>query len=444
MMTVKLKILLSRYKYYLSNTSWIMAEKFFNLSIAFLVTIFVARYLGPEQFGMLSYAISLVSLFAIVGHMGLSGLVIREIVKKPNEIDTTLGTTFFLKLFGIIIGFALLVLFTFLSEDIGSSEFWILIIVALSVLFQPFSVINFWFSSQVQAKYISLSSVIALLVSSVFKILLIISSVSVVLFAYANLLQSLIVAIFLIYFYKKHATVLIKSWKFSFTRAKELLSQGWMIFLGSIFAIIYLKVDQVMLKWLIGSEEVGVYSVASTLSEGWYFIPIAIVSSLFPKLIKLRETDERQFNKRLQKIFDLLFILAFFVAMLVTLFASPIILLFFGEEYISSATILTIHIWAALFIFMRAAFSKWILIEGALMFSLITQGLGAVANVGLNFLLIPHYEGIGAAYATLISYAMASYISLLLYKKTRPIFWMMSKAMISPIRYPLVYIKGKI
>ncbi len=442
-MTKKIKQLLSKYKHYLLNTSWIMAEKVFNLGIAFLVTILVARYLGPEQFGMLSYAISLVSLFAIAGHMGLSGLVIREIVKKPNEIDTTLGTTFFLKLFGIIIGFILLVFFAFISEDMGSNEFWILIIVALSVLLQPFSVIDFWFSAQVQAKYTSISRTVALVLSSIFKISLIASSASVVLFAYSNLILSVVAAIFLIYFYNKHATVLTKSWKFSSTRAKELLSQGWMIFLGAIFTIIYLKMDQVMLKWLIGSEEVGVYSVASTLSEAWYFIPIAIVSSFFPKLIKLRKTDENQFNKRLQQIFDLLFVLAFFVAILVSIFASPIILLFFGEAYLSSATILTIHVWAALFIFMRAAFSQWILIENVLMFSLITQGLGAAANIGLNFLLIPHYAGEGAAYATLISYAVASYFSLLVYKKTRPVFWMMSKAIVSPIRYPIVYFKEK-
>ena len=433
-----------KYKQYLSNTSWIMAEKVLNLGIAFFVTIFVARYLEPEQFGILSYAISLVSLFAIAGHMGLSGLVIREIVKKPNEIYTTLGTTFFLKLFGIFIGFVLLVLFSSITEEIGSDQFWILIIIASSILFMPFEVIDFWFASQVQAKYTSISRTIALLISSIFKVLLIISGASIVIFAYANIIQTLILALILIYFYRKYTVDSIKNWNFSLPRAKELLSQGWMIFLGSIFAIIYLKVDQVMLKWLVGSEEVGVYAVASTLSEAWYFIPTAIIASLFPKLIKLRDSDKHQFNKRLQQIFDLLFILAFLVAILVTIFASPIILLFFGEAYLPSSTILTIHIWAALFIFMRAAFSKWILIEGALMFSLITQGLGAVANVGLNFLLIPYYEGVGAAYATLISYAMASYISLLLYKKTRPIFWMMSRAIISPIRYPLIYIKGKI
>ena len=135
--------------------------------------------------------------------------------------------------------------------------------------------------------------------------------------------------------------------------------------------------------------------------------------------------------------------LAFFVAILVSIFAFPLISLFFGEKYLSSADILTIHIWAALFIFLRAALSKWILIENILIFSLITQGFGAIANVGLNLLFIPHYHATGAAYATLLSYAMASYVALFFYKRTRPLFWMMSLAMLSPVRYIFVFAKRK-
>jgi O-antigen/teichoic acid export membrane protein len=199
-----------------------------------------------------------------------------------------------------------------------------------------------------------------------------------------------------------------------------------------------------MLKWFVGAKEVGIYAVAATLSESWYFVPTAIVASLFPKLIDLKETDQKRFNYRLQQIFEILFVIALSVAVLMSFMGAPLIDLFFGQQYLASAPILAIHIWTALFIFMRAAFSKWILIEDALMFSLITQGFGALTNVGLNLLLIPRYGGYGAAVATLISYAMASYFSLFFYKKSRPVFWMMTKAMLSPVRYPLAYLKLKL
>lgn len=194
-----------------------------------------------------------------------------------------------------------------------------------------------------------------------------------------------------------------------------------------------------MLKWMAGSQEVGIFSVAATLSEAWYFIPIAIVTSVFTKLIKLKDSNPEQYQKRLQHLFDLLFMLALVVAVMVSFLAEPLILLMFGKPYVASAPILVVHIWAALFIFMRTAFSRWILIEHVLMFSLLTQGMGALVNVLLNFVLIPKFGGLGAAYATLLSYATASYFALLFYGKTRTIFWMMTKAMLSPVRYLNVF-----
>ena len=132
------------------------------------------------------------------------------------------------------------------------------------------------------------------------------------------------------------------------------------------------------------------------------------------------------------------------VAIVVTLIAEPLITLMFGQSYQAATPILIIHIWSALFIFMRTAFSKWILIENVLMFSLITQGLGALANVALNYWLIPIYGGEGAAYSTLFSYATASYFALVLYPKTRTVFWMMSKSLFSPVRYSLYKLRVKL
>src|SRR5690606_8961912 len=273
-----------------------------------------------------------------------------------------------------------------------------------------------------------------LVISSVTKLSFVFLGLGVVYFVAANLLQTIVTAAALIIAYKIKSKIRISEWYFSWEKAKELFSQGWVVYLGSIFAVIYLKVDEVMLRWLEGSEAVGVYAVAAQLSEAWYFVPVAIVASFFPKLIKLREESLEKFNKRLQQLFDLLFVLAVGVAVVMTLLSEWIIVLFFGGHYTESASVLVIHTWAAVFIFMRAAFSRWILIENALMFSLITQGAGALVNVVLNLFLIPSFGAKGAAYGTLISYAFASFFSLLFYSKTRPVFFMMLKSFVFPFR----------
>lgn len=434
-MLSKLLIPFSNTKLYITNTFWILADKLLTMSITFLVMVFVARYLGPEQFGLLAYAISLASILAVAGHMGLNGLVIREVVKKPESEAITLGSAFALKLAGGIVGYILLSAYAVIYEGTAGEAFFLILIAGGVILFKPFDVIEFRFHAYVQAKYVSLARLLSVLVTSTITIIFVIVGASVVFFAFANLLQTILGALLLIsiFYYKSRQS--ISWWKFDLHRARELFSQGWIIYLGTFFAIIYMKIDQVMLRWLSNVDELGQYAVAAQLSEAWYFLPAAIVTTVFPKLIKLREQNEPAFNQRLQQLFDLLFVLAFVVAIIMTFSAEWLVILFFGAEYTTSASILIIHIWAALFVFMRAAFSKWILIENVLIFSLITQGLGALVNVLLNLYFIPEFGGVGAAYATVISYITASYFSLVIYSKTRKVFWMMTLAIVSPLRY---------
>ena len=429
------RTLFNKIRHYLFNASWMMAERLLHIGVGFVMAVLLARYLGPEQFGVLSYAIAMTAIFASAGHMGLAGLVVREVVRKPEIIPETLGTTFVLKLSGTVVGFALVLLYALLFEEIGGTEFWMLLIVASAIFFQTFDVVEYWFQSQVQARYPAIAKSSAVLLAAAIKLLLIFSGAGLMAFAFAHTVQFMIAALLLTLLYKGTTRLSLTDWTASFAKAKELLSQGWIIYLGSIFAVIYMKIDQVMLKWMIGAEAVGVYAVAAQLSEAWYFLPTAIVASFFPRLIKLHASAPERFKLRMQQLFDMLCIFAIAVALLVTLVAEPLISLLFGAEYLQSASILGIHVWGGVFIFMRALFSRWILIEGALMFSLITQGLGALANIGLNLLLIPRYGGEGAALATVLSYAIASWIALLAHPKTRPVFYMMTKSFFSPLRY---------
>ncbi len=418
------------------NASWLLSERFLTLILGFFVGIYVARYLGPSQYGLLSFVTSLVSLFAVATHMGLSGIVVRDLVKKPAECGEIMGSTIALKFLGGTIGFLLFCVYAFTTERTANIEFSIILIISATMFLKPFEVFDFWFESQVQGRFSALSKSTALILTSVFKILLVISGAGLFYFAFAYFLQILLMSFFSLYFYRKTTSLAWRNWKINAKRAKVFLQMGWMVMLGSFFATVYLRIDKVMLKTMVGDHAVGIYAVASQLSEVWYFIPTAIVASLFPKLISLRERSIEEFNKRLQQLFDFLFILALALAIPVAIFAEPLVLKLYGPAYQHSGTVLSIHIWAGLFIFMRAAFSKWILIENALQFSMITQGLGALLNVFLNLLLIPRYAEVGAALATLLSYAMASYISLAVYPKSRPVFWMMTRSLVSPIRIP--------
>lgn len=425
-----------RLQQYLNNSYWIMGERVFGLVLRFVGTVFVARYLGPEEFGLLAYALSLSALVAVGGQMGLQGLVVREIVKDSSGRAEILGTTAGLNFLGMFAGYLILLTYAASYESVGSTEFYLIAIAGTALLFRPLDVVDFWFQAFVQARYVAIARVFSHALGTAFKLGLIALGSTLVYFATAQVLQALVAALLLLIFFGLKAHLSLSRWRFSWSRAKDLLRQGWLVYFASIFAVVYLKIDQVMLRWLSDAGEVGQYAVAAQLSEAWYFVPAAIVASFFPKLIELHEHSEALFYRRLQQLFDVLFMIGLLVAVGMTVAAPFIITFFFGLEYAESASILVIHIWAAIFIFMRAALSKWILIENALYFSLLTQGLGALANVLLNYFMIPMQGGVGAAYATLFSYAIANFFALSFYQRTRLVFWQMAWAMLSPIRYP--------
>lgn len=415
------------------NIAWLFGDKVFLLLVNFLVAALVARHLGPEQFGQLSYVVSIVALFAVSAHAGLGGIVVKRYVEGEWSPQVVAASSLFLKLSSGIVGYLLLVVVAYFSSGWGE-EFMYLVIAGLVITLQPLSVFDFWFQSQVKSKYVSVSNMSSLVLSAAAKVLFVYLGFSVLPFVLANLLQYLAYSLLVYAFFKKVSKLKLSRADVDFGLSLDFLRNSWPVFLGSIFAMVYLKIDQVMLKWMIGPAEVGIYSVGAQLSELWYFIPAAILASYFPKLVQLKSGNRGQYVKCYQVLLDCLLSVAVAVAVFMTLFADIFIHAFWGDEYAASVSVLTIHIWAGVFVFMRTVFSKWILVEGALIFSLVTQGLGAIINVALNLYFIPASGAEGAAYATLISYGLASYASLFFYAKTREFFYWMTKSFFLPVR----------
>jgi O-antigen/teichoic acid export membrane protein len=416
----------------LSNAGWLTFEKLFRMGLVLIVNVLIARHLGPSEFGILNYAVSLGAFLGTFIYLGLSGLVIRDIVNQPEQKEIILGTTFTLKFSGSLLSFIAMTAIA-LYSNIGNQEFWVLIIVGVSLFFKPFETIDLWFHSQTRSKFSVFSNSISAFMVSVTNVLLVFGGSGLLLFAVTTSLElALTAAILLLFYHKAHQSIF--SWHASFDKAKELLGQSWILILSGFFSMVYLKIDQMMLRWMVGTSEVGIYSVAVNFSEVWYFLPNAIALSVYPTLIEQKQKSLSLYTEKVQKSFDALFLIALAVAVVVTIVAEPLISILYGMAYIEAGSILMIHIWAGVFIFMRALFSRIIMIENLLVFSLITHLIGAILNFILNLLLIEEYGGHGAAFATLVSYAGASYFSLFLSARTRSYAIMMSRSFGSPYR----------
>ena len=185
---------------YFRNISWLFAEKILRMIVGLFISIWIARYLGPEQFGLLNYAQSFVGLFAVVATLGLDGIVVRELVKNEDIRDTLLGTTFYLKLVGAIFVFIILsIAINFTSNDSYTNT--LVFIIASAVIFQSFNVIDAYFQSKVLSKYVVFANFISFFVTSIISILLVLNEAPLEYFAYVILFDSFILACGFIYFY---------------------------------------------------------------------------------------------------------------------------------------------------------------------------------------------------------------------------------------------------
>ncbi len=429
-----LKNLYQRIGIYFENTGWILIERALQILAHLLILVLLARNLGPELYGRYAYALSLVSLFAVIGHLGLGALVVRELVRAPQQTSLILGSSFALKAAAYFTGFLALVGFAFASEVAESMQFWLIVLLSFSVLFRPLEIFHFWFQAHLQSNYIAIARLMSLIVYTVITAVLVLYSAPIYAYAISYVVYVALYTISLGYLYHQRTEDPVHNWTVSKPKMKFLLSQGWLVFVSAIFAMITFKIDQVMLKWMVGTEEVGRYVIAANLIEAWTLLPNAIIVSLFPRLISLHEENKALFDHRLQQISDLMMVFAVAGVVAVFLLAGPVIMFVFGAQYAGSISILQIHIFSAVFIFLQVVLNRWILIENALYFLLFCHGMGVLVNVALNLLLIPQYHGIGSAIASLISFALSTYFALLLFRKTRPMFLMISKSFLLPFR----------
>ncbi len=397
----------SSFKKYFKNTSWILTERIIRLVVSFLINIYIIRFLGPDDFGLLSYAISFAALFATLSTLGLDSLIIRELVKEPEKKDTYLGSVFVMKIFGSLTSYILIVITVLLTNE-SSYDVFLIFVIAASTLFQSFNVIDFYFQSKVLAKYPVIVQFTTSILTAVLKLLLIQLNAELWLFALVVTLESIFWAAGFIMIYRGQGFKIL-NWKFNKNIAIQLIKDSWPLILSGVVIAVYMKIDQVMIKKMLNDQEVGYYAAAVRISEAWYFIPMAITTSLFPAIVKAKKISETLYLNRLQKLYDLLAWMAIGIAILVTIFSETVVKLVLGSEYLSSADVLTVHIWAGVAVFLGVASSQYLITENLTKLSFYRTFIGMILNIILNFILIPSYGIVGSAVATLISFALATF-----------------------------------
>lgn len=415
------------FRRYFANTSWMLAEQILRLVAGLFVGIYVARYLGPEQFGIYSYAAAFVALFGAIARLGLDGIVVRDLVNHPEERDIYLGTAFWLKLTGSLLTLSMLAIAVQLTGNNARTNLYIFII-GSGLIFQSFDVVDFYFQSKVLSKYVSICRVVQLALSSVLKLYFIFIQADLFWFVLVSLVDQISLALSLVFAYQQQKIGRFFG-RFNLGAAKAMLRNSWPLILSGIAISVYMRIDQIMIKEMLGEREVGLYSVAVRLSEVWYFVPMIIAASLFPAIVSAKKASESLYYTRLQKLNDLMVLLALSVAIPVTFLSDWVVALLYGSAYAQAGAVLAIHIWTGVLVFLGVVNGQFLLIEGLMKTSFYFTLFCSALNVMFNLFLIPKYGILGAAIATLLAQCIGIFFSFL-YKPTRAAFYMQIRALL--------------
>ena len=422
------------FKKTLSNLTWLSFDRALRMIGAVVVNAWLTRYLGPEQNGILNYALAFVGMFTPLGVLGMDAIVIRDIVRDPSQKGKILGTAFGLRLSGASL--AVLCIFSAIMlvrpHDVTIQV--LVVLSSLSLFFQTFDVIDYWFQSQIQSKFTVYAKNAAFFTISVVKVVCILAQSDLMVFVILIPVEFALSAILLIAIYHRNGYSL-RQWFFDRSVASSLLRNSWPIIISDVAVFAQTRIDQVLIGEFLSNSEVGYYAAAQKVSEPLNFIPMIIMSSIYPVFVRTKEWSEEEFKRRMVNLYRIMFIITVAVCSPISLFSEQIVHFLYGEKFAASGAILTWLIWIRFYANFGTARSIFISTENLFRHALLSSSIAIGVNIICNYVLIQMYGVYGAIIATNISFLFNIFIIDAMVGKTRGNFSAMLQGIFTFYRF---------
>lgn len=420
------------FRKYFWNTGWLLTARVGSLFLKMLITaVALPNYLGAAQYGMLNYPLVLVAFFVAIAALGMDSFVTRQLLLEPTRQPQILGTAFRLRLLAGAAVLPLIYLTYLLIEHFAdqapAAPLQYVGIVSLICVFQSVHIIDNYFQARTEGKFIMYVQIGANLLSAAIKLVLIGLQAPLVAFVWMLALDILFLTIGYLWVYQRRTRALA-AWQYDAGIARNLLKHSWPLAFSAFFVSLYMKIDQLMIDAYLGKTALGIYTPVVNLSEAWYFVPMAIVASIFPAMMNARRDDPSRYKQRLLNLYELMVGLGLVVAVVTTIIAPYIFEWLYKPEFRSGAQILSVHIWAGIFISLNLANGQYLIAEGYTKVLFVRSLLGALINIALNAWWIPTFGIMGAAYSTVVAYAGSAFFVIFV-PKTREQGLQMLKAL---------------
>jgi PST family polysaccharide transporter len=422
---------LNSYRREIANMRWLFFDRLFRVFGNFLIGVVAARLLGPADYGGISYAQTVAAFLMLVVAFGLNSVVVKRLIDRPGEAVVTLGTAALLQALATAAVMAVTIVTT-LSGGATDSYAAIVAIVACGLVLRPTEVFRYWFEANVNARRAVIADNVAFLVSGAVKITVLYASRSIEALAWTLVLEQLLGGICLgVAYYTDRSRP--GRWRVDRKVARQLVAQAWPLLLSGLAVALYMRIDQFVIMNARGAAETGVYNAAVRLSEIFYVLPTIVATSFFPRWQGLigKSGDRHVLAVRSAMAGMVAFSVA--IALFLSLAASPLVHLLYGDEYERAVPVLAIHAWTCVFVSMGILGNQWYLSHNLQSRTLLCTVLGASSNFAINLMLVPAIGAVGAAIASLAAQIISTFVADVFSSKTRPLFYSKAYALLWPL-----------
>ena len=400
------------------NASWIIVCRVVQAVLNFIVSSLTAKYLGPSRYGLTYYASSVTAFLIPVCLLGLSDIMVHELVENPDREGEILGTSLMMSLGSSVLCMSIMALFVRVTNGDDKEAAVFFALYSISMLFQGMEILSAWFQSKLLSKYTSTISLCAFVLVSAYKSYLLISSKSIFWFAFSNTLDYALITIPYFVFYKKNG-----GQRLSFSRdtAKNLLSKGKYYILTNIMVVSFTATDKIMLRTLASPEEGGLYSAAFSVTAVSSFVFSAIITSARPGILKAAVEKDPSFEKKMTVLFSIVIWLSIAQNIFFSFFARTIIDIMCGEDYVDAVPVLRVVCWYTTFSYLGSARNVWILGSENQKELWKVNLIGACVGLTLDYLLISQFGMMGAAVAAVVTQFVTNIVTGYLIRQIRPV-----------------------
>lgn len=399
------------------NAGWLIAGRIYHMLLTFFIGLLTARYLGPANYGLINYAAAYTTFFASFCTLGINSVIVKNFVDNPDEEGETIGSAIVLRTVSSLLSVIMMICITLFIDKGEVTTNIVVALCSIGVLFQVMDTLNYWFQARLQSKYAALATVISYTVVSIYKIWLLFTGRSVEWFAVSTSLDSFVVAIvLLVMYYKQNGP----KFSFSVKKSKELFFSSYHFILAGLMVAIYGSTDRFMLKQMLNESEVAYYSTAVALCNTWVFVLAAIIDSMYPVILQHFGKNNGKFEQKNRQLYAIVFYMSVLASSLISVLATFIVKVLYGDAYISAADPLRIITWYTAFSYLGVARNAWMVCYNCQFYLKYLYIGAALTNVVLNVWLIPIWGASGAALASLITQISTILVFPAMIKALRP------------------------